>query len=95
VVVAFFFLPFVVLLLVLLVLVDFVVIFSWANTAIPLSSERPSIRLIIFFIVLLVLLGEVLVEINYTSTIIAGAHEECLKRLLKSLHLVVALLAFE
>jgi hypothetical protein len=44
---------------------------------------------------LLVLLGEVLVEINYTSTIIAAAHEEGLKRLLKYLNLVVALLAVE
>jgi hypothetical protein len=59
VVVAFFFLPFGVVLLDLVLLdlvlfdVDFVAGagFSWANTAIPLSSDRPSIRLIIFFMV--------------------------------------------
>ena len=51
VVVAFFFLPFAVL------LVDFPVFLvvsfaSAANTAIPLSSDRPSIRLIILFMLL-------------------------------------------
>jgi len=54
-----------------LVLVDFVFVLVVdvscpANTAMPLRSERPSIRLMIFFIGVVVLLGEVLVEINYT-----------------------------
>jgi hypothetical protein len=64
VVVAFFFLPFDAVLLVLFD-VDFVVAgFSSANTAIPLSSDRPSIRLIIFF-----MCCDLLDEVLVTSTI--------------------------
>ena len=64
VVVAFFFLPFVA---VLFIFVDFVVLVSPANATKPLSRERPSIRLMIFFIGGLILLGKLLTDVNCTK----------------------------
>ena len=65
--------------------VDLVVSVLCAYATTPVSRERPSIKLMIFFICV-ILLGELLVEINY-EPILAALHEDSLKRLLKSLYL--------
>src|SRR5271166_2519077 len=66
-------------------MVDLVVSVLCAKATTPVSRERPSIKLMIFFICV-ILLGELLVEINY-EPILAALHEDSLKRLLKSLYL--------